>query len=67
MRSLRQTNLPLIMANIKIAKTESLQREIASLFAPFVVEGLAIEHIVPPGEHRAQAGNSPLSKARAGI
>ena len=53
MRSLRQINLPSIMTNVRIAKTESLDRETAWLFALFVVEGLAIEHIVPPGEHRA--------------
>jgi hypothetical protein len=39
------------MTNVRIAKTESLDREIGSLLAPFVIQCLGIERIVAPREN----------------
>ncbi len=49
-RSIYQTNLPQIIANVEIAKTESLGVRSPSPVALFAVGGLAIERIVPPRE-----------------
>jgi hypothetical protein len=49
MRPLGQTNLPLIMANAKVAETEANVR-LPQLFALFFLECLATGNNVPPCE-----------------